>query len=104
MNGIPAKITQESKCFSSTKTLTPARAGRYPNIMPAGPPPAMQQRREIFSDAMFFQFNERRLIRKIPVRELSLDHGKYPVGEKNFGDPRSIVRFAGVEGYKKVSA
>ena len=100
----PRKSRRKSPCFSSTKTLTPARANRYPNIMPAGPPPAMQQRTEIFSDAMFFQFNERRLIRKMPVRDLSLDHGKYPVREKNFGDPHSIVMFAGVEGYKKVSA
>ena len=30
-------------CFSSTVTSTPARASRKPSIMPAGPPPTMQQ-------------------------------------------------------------
>src|SRR5690348_7898836 len=39
----PRKSRRKSACFSSTATLTPARASRKPSIMPAGPPPAMQQ-------------------------------------------------------------
>jgi hypothetical protein len=31
-------------CFSSTIVATPARASRNPSMIPAGPPPAMQQR------------------------------------------------------------
>ena len=40
----PRKSRRKSACFSSTSTSTPARASRKPSIMPAGPPPAMQQR------------------------------------------------------------
>ena len=40
----PRKSRRKSLCFSSTMTSTPARASRNPSIMPAGPPPAMQQR------------------------------------------------------------
>src|SRR6478752_3616057 len=39
----PRKSRRKSRCFSRTSTSTPARASRKPNIMPAGPPPAMQQ-------------------------------------------------------------
>src|SRR5690242_848865 len=39
----PRKSRRKSLCFSSTTTPTPARASRKPSIMPAGPPPAMQQ-------------------------------------------------------------
>src|SRR4051794_17731883 len=39
----PRKSRRKSRCFSSTTTSTPARASRKPSIMPAGPPPAMQQ-------------------------------------------------------------
>src|SRR5689334_13375838 len=39
----PRKSRRKSACFSSTVTLTPARASKKPSIMPAGPPPAMQQ-------------------------------------------------------------
>src|SRR5579862_3734579 len=40
----PRKSRRKSACFSITKTSTPWRARRKPNITPAGPPPAMQQR------------------------------------------------------------
>src|SRR6185437_2616539 len=40
----PRKSRKKSLCFSSTVTSTPARARRNPRTMPAGPPPAMQQR------------------------------------------------------------
>src|SRR5690348_530122 len=40
----PRKSLRKSACFSRTSTSTPARASRNPNISPAGPPPAMQQR------------------------------------------------------------
>src|SRR6185436_13268757 len=39
----PRKSRRKSACFSSTTTETPARARRTPSIIPAGPPPAMQQ-------------------------------------------------------------
>ena len=39
----PRKSRKKSACFSSTTTSTPARASRKPSIIPAGPPPAMQQ-------------------------------------------------------------
>src|ERR1700733_4378250 len=38
----PRKSRKKSACFSSTATLTPARASRKPSMTPAGPPPAMQ--------------------------------------------------------------
>ena len=40
----PRKSRRKSACFSSTTTSTPARAKRKPSIIPAGPPPATQQR------------------------------------------------------------
>ena len=40
----PRKSRRKSACFSSTTVGTPARASRKPSIMPAGPPPTMQQR------------------------------------------------------------
>src|SRR5215472_47029 len=40
----PRKSRRKSACFSRTRTSIPARARRYPSIIPAGPPPAMQQR------------------------------------------------------------
>src|SRR5882757_1558018 len=40
----PRKSRKKSLCFSSTTTSMPARASRKPSIIPAGPPPAMQQR------------------------------------------------------------
>ena len=40
----PRKSRRKSACFSRTMTSMPARARRNPSIMPAGPPPAMQQR------------------------------------------------------------
>ena len=40
----PRKSRKKSACFSSTTTSTPARANRKPSIIPAGPPPATQQR------------------------------------------------------------
>src|SRR5882762_127590 len=40
----PRKSRRKSACFSRTITGTPARASRTPSIMPAGPPPAIQQR------------------------------------------------------------
>src|SRR6185437_3945607 len=39
----PRKSRRKSACFSNTVTATPARASRKPSIIPAGPPPAMQQ-------------------------------------------------------------
>src|SRR6516225_627334 len=42
----PRKSRRKSACFSRTWTAMPARANRNPSIMPAGPPPAMQQRTE----------------------------------------------------------
>src|SRR5438046_9600236 len=45
----PRKSRRKSACFSSTYTSTPIRASRKPNIIPAGPPPAMQQRVATFS-------------------------------------------------------
>src|SRR5260221_1754015 len=39
----PRKSRRKSACFSSTMTAIPARARRKPSIIPAGPPPAMQQ-------------------------------------------------------------
>src|SRR5579863_8607836 len=39
----PRKSRKKSACFSRTTTSTPARASRYPSIMPAGPPPTTQQ-------------------------------------------------------------
>src|SRR5882762_10525920 len=42
----PRKSRRKSACFSRTKTATPARASSSPSIIPAGPPPAMQQRTE----------------------------------------------------------
>ena len=43
MNRVAAKIAQEIAVLLSTTTSTPARASRKPSIIPAGPPPAMQQ-------------------------------------------------------------
>jgi len=43
----PRKSRRKSLCFSRTMTGMPARASRNPSIMPAGPPPAMQQRTEM---------------------------------------------------------
>src|SRR5258706_983263 len=40
----PRKSRRKSACFSRTTTSMPARARRTPSIIPAGPPPAMQQR------------------------------------------------------------
>ncbi len=40
----PRKSRRKSACFSSTSVGTPARASRKPSIIPAGPPPTMQQR------------------------------------------------------------
>src|SRR5574340_1265836 len=42
----PRKSRRKSACFSSTNTSTAARAKSRPSIIPAGPPPAMQQRVE----------------------------------------------------------
>ena len=39
----PRKSRKKSLCFSRTVTWTPARARRKPSMMPAGPPPMMQQ-------------------------------------------------------------
>jgi hypothetical protein len=39
----PRKSRRKSACFSRTTTATPIRASRKPSIIPAGPPPAMQQ-------------------------------------------------------------
>src|SRR5215472_4947995 len=39
----PRKSRRKSECFSRTLTRTPARASSSPSIIPAGPPPAMQQ-------------------------------------------------------------
>ena len=39
----PRKSRRKSPCFSSTMVRTPARESSTPNIMPAGPPPTMQQ-------------------------------------------------------------
>src|SRR5580692_5117571 len=38
----PRKSRKKSGYFSSTTTLTPARASKKPSIIPAGPPPAIQ--------------------------------------------------------------
>src|SRR5262249_38999619 len=38
----PRKSRRKSACFSRTRTSIPARASRYPNIIPAGTPPAIQ--------------------------------------------------------------
>jgi hypothetical protein len=43
MHGVAAEIAKEVACFSSTTTSIRA-SNRYPSIMPAGPPPTMQQR------------------------------------------------------------
>src|SRR5215831_8506472 len=40
----PRKSRRKSPCFSSTTTSMPARASSSPSIIPAGPPPTMQQR------------------------------------------------------------
>src|SRR6266850_4503213 len=40
----PRKSRRKSACFSRTRTSMPARARRKASIMPAGPPPTMQQR------------------------------------------------------------
>ncbi len=48
----PRKSRRKSACFSSTSTDTPARARSRPSIMPAGPPPAMQQRTVLDAEAM----------------------------------------------------
>src|SRR5687768_2260287 len=40
----PRKSRKKSACFSRTMTSTPVRARRSPSIIPAGPPPTMQQR------------------------------------------------------------
>src|SRR5215472_16841642 len=45
----PRKSRKKSACFSRTSTSTPARASRKPSIMPAGPPPTMQQQNFSFS-------------------------------------------------------
>src|SRR5258708_34980047 len=39
----PRKSRRKSACFSRTTTSTPARASKKPSIIPAGPPPTMQQ-------------------------------------------------------------
>src|ERR1700752_967918 len=39
----PRKSRRKSACFSSTVTPMPARASRYPAIIPAGPPPTTMQ-------------------------------------------------------------
>src|SRR5215472_186995 len=38
----PRKSRKKSPCFSRTRTSIPARASRYPSIIPAGPPPTIQ--------------------------------------------------------------
>src|SRR5580700_11721155 len=42
----PRKSRRKSACFSRTIVSTPTRARRNPSIIPAGPPPTMQQRQE----------------------------------------------------------
>src|SRR5580698_2656761 len=39
----PRKSRKKSLCFSRTVTAMPRRARRKPSMMPAGPPPMMQQ-------------------------------------------------------------
>src|SRR2546430_9345738 len=47
----PRKSRRKSSCLSRTTVATPARANSSPSIIPAGPPPAMQQRTDIGSRA-----------------------------------------------------
>ncbi len=46
MDRVAPEIAQKVSCFSRTSTGIPARASSRASIMPAGPPPAMQQRTE----------------------------------------------------------
>src|SRR5438067_9082125 len=39
----PLKSRKKSACFSNTMTSTPTRSDKKPSIIPARPPPAMQQ-------------------------------------------------------------
>ena len=48
MDRVAAKIAQEIACFSRTSVSTP-RGSSSPSIIPAGPPPTMQQRQRLFS-------------------------------------------------------
>jgi len=43
VNRVAAKITQKVDVFLEYYDLDPERAGRKPSIIPAGPPPTMQQ-------------------------------------------------------------
>ncbi len=43
VDGVAAEVAEEVGCFSRTVTATPARARRKPSMIPAGPPPMMQQ-------------------------------------------------------------
>src|SRR5437899_12632857 len=47
----PRKSRRKSPCFSRTTVGTPARANSSPSIIPAGPPPATQQRTDFVSPA-----------------------------------------------------
>ncbi len=44
MHGVAAKIPEKIGVFFQHHVSMPARPSRYPSIMPAGPPPTMQQR------------------------------------------------------------
>ena len=51
MDGVAAEIAEEILMLFQHETSTPARASRKPSIMPAGPPPTMQQRVSVDSCA-----------------------------------------------------
>src|SRR5215208_6472110 len=75
----PRKSRRKSPCFSSTITSTPARAKRKPSIMPAGPPPTMQQRQRspggTFDPAPHQEMRDRHRRRgDEPVRVLAGEH------------------------------
>src|SRR6185436_19336964 len=86
----PRKSRRKSLCFSSTRTSTPARASNNPSIIPAGPPPAMQQltcmREQPISDfGIRISFH--------PL-ELHILRGLFPHTKSEIRTPKSEILFS----------
>src|SRR3954447_13896712 len=95
----PRKSRRKSAYFSSTITSTPARARRKPSIMPAGPPPTMQQRQRsagagTFDPAPHQEMRNRHRRRgDEPVRVLAGEHEADLV----LGEPAPVLELVAVE-------
>src|SRR5438094_9174021 len=75
----PRKSRKKSACFSSTTTGAPARASKYPAMIPAGTPPTITHRACNFSDAFIAKDKQPRITRigqktKCPSRRAKSRH------------------------------